>query len=165
MGKVILTGYQQSLKAECAWDVYFLKDEVFTMINKYFSAVSGITLVVLVSCTAVPEKTVELAPVATPTVLANDYPTRDRVEYVLNCVAQHGGLNYINQYACGCKIDKIAEKLSFSDYESAKTFTYLSKGQTGDAGAVFRDPAQSKDLRTRLKEAEAAAEKSCFIKP
>ena len=30
--------------------------------------------------------------------------------------------------------------------------------------AVFRDPAQSKDLRTRLKEAEAYAEKSCFVK-
>ena len=80
-------------------------------------------------------------------------------------MAQHGGLNYINQYACGCKIDKVAEKLSFSDFESAKTFTYLSKGQTGDAGAVFRDPAQSKDLRTRLKEAESSAEKTCFIKP
>jgi len=41
---------------------------------------------------------------------------------------------------------------------------YLSKGQTGDAGAVFRDPAQSKDLRKRLKEAEGYAEKSCFVK-
>ena len=136
------------------------------MRNKYFIAVLGSTLMVLLSsCTTVPEKTVESASVETTATLVNDYPTRDRVEYVLNCVAQHGGLNYINQYACGCKIDKIAEKLNFSDYESAKTFTYLSKGQTGDAGAVFRDPAQSKDLRTRLKEAEAAAEKSCFIKP
>ena len=136
------------------------------MRNKYFIAVLGSALMVLLSsCTTVPEKTVESAPVETTARLVNDYPTRDRVEYVLNCVAQHGGLNYINQYACGCKIDKIAEKLNFSDYESARTFTYLSKGQTGDAGAVFRDPAQSKDLRTRLKEAEAAAEKSCFIKP
>ena len=136
------------------------------MRNNYFRAVLGITLMVLLSnCTTLPEKTVESAPVETTTTIVNDYPTRDRVEYVLNCVAQHGGLNYINQYGCGCKIDKIAEKLSFSDYESAKTFTYLSKGQTGDAGAVFRDPAQSKDLRSRLKEAEASAEKSCFIKP
>ena len=114
-------------------------------------------------CSTTLEKTAEQAPVA-PTTLVNDYPTRDRVEYVLNCVAQHGGLTYITQYACGCKIDKIAEKMSFTEFESAKTFTYLSKGQTGDAGAVFRDPAQSKDLRTRLKEAEASAEKSCFVK-
>ncbi len=118
---------------------------------------------VLTGCTTTPEKKAEPAPDESKP-LVNDYPTRDRVEYVLNCVAQHGGLTYITQYACGCKIDKIAEKLTFSEYESAKTFSYLSKGQTGDAGGVFRDPAQSKDLRTRLKEAEAYAEKSCFVK-
>ena len=117
----------------------------------------------ITGCATTPEKAVEQASIE-PTSLANDYPTRDRVEYVLNCVAQHGGLTYITQYACGCKIDKIAKKMTFTDFESAKTFTYLSKGQTGDAGAVFRDPAQSKDLRTRLKEAEASAEKSCFVK-
>jgi len=96
-------------------------------------------------------------------VVMNDYPTRDRVEYVLNCVAQHGGLSYINQYACGCKIDKIAEKLTFEEYDSAKTFSYL-KSTPGESGGVFRDPAQSKSLRARLKEAEAYAEKSCFVK-
>ena len=95
--------------------------------------------------------------------IKNDYPTRDRVEYVLNCVAQHGGLTFITQYACGCKIDKIAEKLSFADYEAARTFTML-KSTPGDAGGVFRDPKQSKDLRKQLKEAETYAEKSCFVK-
>ncbi|MFU8789317.1 MAG: hypothetical protein ACNA7G_09825 [Methylobacter sp.] len=113
---------------------------------------------VISGCATAPEKSAEPAPVV------SDYPTRDRVEYVLNCVAQHGGLSYITQYACGCKIDKIAEKLSFAEYEAAKTFTYLSKGQTGDAGAAMRDPTQSKDLRKRLKEAEEYAEKNCFVK-
>ncbi|MGR8998534.1 MAG: hypothetical protein ACU88J_05740 [Gammaproteobacteria bacterium] len=134
------------------------------MKNKYISSILSLSLYAAITgCTTTAEKTVEQAPVE-PTSLANDYPTRDRVEYVLNCVAQHGGLTYITQYACGCKIDKIAEKLTFSEYEAAKTFTYLSKGQTGDAGGVFRDPAQSKDLRKRLKEAEAYAEKNCFVK-
>ena len=134
------------------------------MKNKYISSIFCLCLCAAITgCTTTPEKTVELAPVE-PTPLVNDYPTRDRVEYVLNCVAQHGGLTYITQYACGCKIDKIAEKLTFTEFEAAKTFTYLSKGQTGDAGGVFRDPAQSKDLRKRLKEAEAYAEKSCFVK-
>ena len=134
------------------------------MKNKYISSIVTLCLCAAIAgCSTTPEKTVEQAPVeATP--LANDYPTRDRVEYVLNCVAQHGGLTYINQYACGCKIDKIAEKLTFAEYDSAKTFTYLSKGQTGDAGAAMRDPAQSKDLRKRLKDAEESAEKNCFVK-
>jgi len=94
--------------------------------------------------------------------LINDYPTRDRVDYVLECVAKHGGLSYINQYACGCKIDKIAEKLSFADYEAARTFSQMQK-TGGEAGAAFRDPQQSKDLRAQLKDAEAAAEKACFV--
>jgi hypothetical protein len=134
------------------------------MKNKYTVAILSLCLgAAITGCATTPEKTVEQAPIES-TSLVNDYPTRDRVEYVLNCVAQHGGLTYITQYACGCKIDKIAEKLTFTEFESAKTFTYLSKGQTGDAGAAFRDPAQSKDLRKRLKEAEASAEKSCFVK-
>jgi hypothetical protein len=116
---------------------------------------------IIAGCATNPEKEVE-ATVA-PTILTNDYPTRDRVEYVLNCVAQHGGLSYINQYACGCKLDKIAEKLSFNEFESAKTFSYL-KSMAGDAGNMARDPKQSKDLRKQLKEAEESAEKSCFVK-
>lgn len=134
------------------------------MKNKYVLSILSLCLsAAITGCTTTPEKKAEQAPVE-PTPLVNDYPTRDRVEYVLNCVAQHGGLTYITQYACGCKIDKIAEKLTFNEFESAKTFTYLSKGQTGDAGGAFRDPAHSKDLRKRLKEAEAYAEKSCFVK-
>ena len=116
---------------------------------------------IITGCANNPEKEVE-ATVA-PAVLANDYPTRDRVEFVLNCVAQHGGLSYINQYACGCKLDKIAEKLSFNDFEAAKTFSYL-KSMAGDKGGMARDPKQSKDLRKQLKEAEESAEKSCFVK-
>ena len=115
---------------------------------------------IIIGCANNPEKEVQASNSQT---LTNDYPTRDRVEYVLNCVAQHGGLNYINQYACGCKLDKIAEKLSFNDFEAAKTFSYL-KSMAGDAGNMARDPKQSKDLRKQLKEAEEIAEKSCFVK-
>ncbi|NOT10221.1 MAG: hypothetical protein HOP23_00040 [Methylococcaceae bacterium] len=114
------------------------------------------------ACTPTPLKPAESTPVE-PAPFVSDYPTRDRVEYVLNCVAQHGGLTYITQYACGCKIDKIAEMLKFDEYEAAKTFSYL-RSTPGDAGGVFRDPTQSKDLRKRLKEAEAYAEKGCFVK-
>lgn len=120
----------------------------------------SISLTALISgCASVPEKT-------DTTVFINDYPTRDRIEYVFNCIAKHGGLTgnkaFINQYACGCKIDKIAEKLSFEEYESARTFSYLKK-TPGENGAVFRDPQQSKNLRARLKEAEKYAESQCFV--
>jgi hypothetical protein len=122
----------------------------------------GLSLIIA-GCASNSEKVVEESAKPAATVLQNDYPTRDRVEYVLNCVAQHGGLSYINQYACGCKIDKIAEKMSFNDYDAAKTFSYL-KSTPGESGSAFRDPKNSKDLRKLLKEAEESAEKSCFVK-
>lgn len=93
----------------------------------------------------------------------NQYPTRDRVEYVLNCVAKHGGLNYVNQYSCGCKIDKVAEKLTFQEYEDAVTYGFMGK-TAGEAGGAFRDPEQAKKLKKQIKEAEDYAESSCFVK-
>lgn len=126
------------------------------------SILSAALLTLLAGCTATPEKPAEQA-AAEPAPFVNDYPTRDRVEYVLNCVAKHGGLTYITQYACGCKIDKIAEKLTFEEYEAAQTVSYLRK-MPGESGGAFRDPERGKDLRKRLSEAEEYAEKSCFVK-
>jgi ABC-type Fe3+-hydroxamate transport system substrate-binding protein len=123
-----------------------------------------LTALALTGCATTSEQSASEKTSTDQPVIKHDYPTRDRVEYVFNCIAQHGGkLTYIIQYACGCKIDKIAEKLTFEEYETAKTFTLL-KSTPGDAGGVFRDPEQSKDLRKKLKEAEAYAEKQCFVK-
>ena len=133
------------------------------MMKKYKVFPAVLICVLLSGCAATQDAvTSEATPAETP-VLVNDYPTRDRVDYVLECVAKHGGLSYVNQYACGCKIDKIAEKLSFADYEAAKTFVQMQK-TGGEMGAPFRDPKQSKDLRGKLKDAEAEAEKACFVK-
>lgn len=128
-------------------------------------ATLALSLSVLLSgCASTPDQASQTtAPTESAKVATNDFPTRDRVEYVLNCVAKHGGLSYINQYACGCKIDKIAEQLTFQEYDEARTFTML-QNTTGEKAAVFRDPKQSKTLRDRLKEAETVAEKACFVK-
>ncbi len=129
------------------------------MKNKLILSISLSAL--MIGCATTEPKKVTEEKVETSRI--NDFPTRDRVEYVLNCVAKHGGLNYINQYACGCKIDKIAEKMSFEEYESAKTFSYLKK-TPGENGAAFRDPKHAKDLRMLLKEADQHAESQCFVK-
>ena len=117
------------------------------------------SLIIVTACTTTAEKPQPAEPVS----YIDQYPTRDRVEYVLQCIAKHGGLNFINQYACGCKIDKIAEKLTFAEYEAATTFGFMRK-TPGENGAAFRDPKQSKTLKKRLQEAEAYAEKMCFVK-
>lgn len=133
------------------------------MKRNYINSILSIALLAAITaCTTTQGKTDEQA-AAEQAPRVNDFPTRDRIEYVLNCVAKHGGLNYITQYACGCKIDKIAEKMTFEEYEAAQTVTYLQK-MPGESGGAFRDPARGKDLRQRLKEAEEYAEKSCFVK-
>ena len=132
-------------------------------VNKKSLLIALIAALALIGCASTPEQAEAEKTTAEPAVKVNDFPTRDRVEYVLNCVAQHGGLTFISQYACGCKIDKIAEKMSFADFEAARTFSLL-KSTPGEAGGVFRDPKQSKDLRKQLKDAEAWAEKQCFVK-
>lgn len=119
-------------------------------------------LTLLSGCAATQDATAPDDVACAPSQPGNDYPTRDRVDYVLECVAKHGGLSYVNQYACGCKIDKIAEQMNFADYEAARTFGQMQK-TAGEAGAIFRDAQQSKDLKTRLKDAEAGAERACFV--
>lgn len=101
------------------------------------------------------------APAAKPADRANDFPTLARVEYVLQCMLEHGGQNYDNLYHCACAADTLAGKLSYEDFAQAQTFTYLYS-MPGERGGEFRDPPQSGDLRARLKEAKALAQRTCF---
>lgn len=95
-----------------------------------------------------------------PQPLINDFPTQARVEYVSQCMAEHGGSNLDNMYHCVCAVDKIASLMSFKDYSESLTFTYMFD-TPGDKGGEFRDPPQSKLLRDKLKNAKKEAE-ACF---
>lgn len=96
----------------------------------------------------------------TPPTPTNDFPTQARVEYVMQCMAEHGGSNLDNMYHCVCAIDRIAAAMSFQDYSEALTFTYLFD-TPGDKGGEFRDPPKSKILRDQLKSAKKSTD-SCF---
>jgi hypothetical protein len=135
---------------------------------------TSLLLIALSGCSTVPTEPVATPAPATATTQLSatkfDYPTRDRVQYVLECIAQHaqsavkfGQINYVTQYACGCKIDKLAEKLSFEEFEAAVSGSYLSK-LPGESGSAFRSSDYAKDLKKRFKEIDQDAEKSCFVK-
>ena len=111
----------------------------------------------LTGCAATQEKTAE------ETVAINNFPTQERVDYVLSCIAKKGGLTYISQYGCGCKIDKIAEKMTFEQYDKARTYGFM-RSTAGEAGGVFRDPKESNQLKKLMQEAEDYAERMCFVK-
>jgi len=116
------------------------------------------TLMLLSACAAHPP----VIPPATETPqVTNDFPTQARVEYVLQCMDQHGGQNFDNLYHCICAIDKLAEKFHYQELSEAQTFTYLYD-TPGERGAEFRDPPHAKILRDKLKDARKTIDSVCF---
>jgi hypothetical protein len=118
---------------------------------------AAIVLSALAACSTPPSKEKEI----------NDFPTLARVEYVMQCMQMHGGQNYDNLYHCACSMDKLATRINYEDYSRAQTFNYLYS-MAGERGGEFRDPPQSEQLRSQLKEAQAYAQDSCFantVKP
>jgi hypothetical protein len=54
--------------------------------------------------------------------------------------------------------------MSHDEYEQALTFTFMRR-TPGENGGVFRDPANAKKLRKKLKDAKKVAENRCFVRP
>jgi hypothetical protein len=113
----------------------------------------------LSACTTA-KKTQEDEATAVP---VNDFPTQDRVEYVLECIEKRGGLRYETLYPCICSIDKIATQMSYKEYAEAKTFTFM-RSTPGEKGGIFRDVPKAEVLRKKLEAAQKYAEESCFVK-
>jgi len=92
----------------------------------------------------------------------NNYPTLERVDSVLTCMAQHGGQTVENLYACSCKIDVVASIVPFELWDEARTFkTY--KRMPGEKGGIFRDSDRADDVVPTLEAAYAEGEKRCFV--
>ncbi len=99
----------------------------------------------------------------------NDFPTQERVEFVLECArdAQEkvasptaGSEEYI--YKCSCVIDQLAQKLTYDQYveqsTAAKSFTI-----GGERGEVVRGYGKGKEQARHYRNVVADARKACFI--
>lgn len=96
------------------------------------------------------------------TVLANDFPTLDRVDTVLTCMKREGGQTVDNLYACSCELDVIAQHMKFEDYNEARTYEQY-KRMPGEKGGIFRDNQRGEEIVGELNKARADARKRCFI--
>lgn len=92
---------------------------------------------------------------------ANDFPTTDRVEYVLECMKNHAG-KYEYLYKCSCAIDNIAKELSYDEYVELST-ALRNQSLGGERGAAFRDPDTVKAMAKKYKTIQADANKSCYV--
>jgi hypothetical protein len=92
----------------------------------------------------------------------NEYPTLDRVNYVMDCMDRHGGPKIEHLTACSCEMDEIGAKMSYEHFVDANVFMQ-NKDTPGDKGAVFRDMATGKDGFDKLEASRAEAEKVCWV--
>ena len=93
-------------------------------------------------------------------VAAYDYPTRDRVVYVMNCLQEIGRNSMDDLQTCSCRIDSVASAMSFESYGWAVTYD-RNKRMTGEKGSVFRDNKAGKRLSKQLAAANEAANGLC----
>lgn len=102
---------------------------------------------------------------STPNVWAdnkvNDFPTTDRVEFVLECMNKNGGEQQFI-YKCSCMIDEIAKVYKYDDYVEAATVSrYREMG--GERMGEFRDPDSMKDASKKYRAVFADAGKTCGL--
>lgn len=90
---------------------------------------------------------------------AYDYPTQDRVEFVLECMHDHRGKHeYL--YKCSCAIDFIAREMPYDEYvESSSAARYQQMG--GERMGIFRDPDFVKDMIKKYRDVQGRAFKAC----
>ena len=92
---------------------------------------------------------------------AHDYPTADRVEYVLECMVDHQSKQeYL--YKCSCAIDQIAREIGYDEYVESST-ALRHQGLSGPRGAEFRDAGAGKAMATKYKAVQDKARKACYV--
>lgn len=91
----------------------------------------------------------------------HDYPTVERVEFVLECMQRNAGKQeYL--YKCACVIDEIAKQYTYDDFVEASTAArFQSLG--GERGGVFRDPPKTRDAAKRYMQVRSDAMKRCDV--
>ncbi len=95
---------------------------------------------------------------------SEDFPTRERVEYVLACMRKDNG-NALQQellYKCSCVIDQIMARMSYEQFtKDSTTSNAISIG--GERGEVMRAYVDGRKLKKELQLVEKEARKACFL--
>ncbi len=95
------------------------------------------------------------------TAHAHDFPTADRVEYVLECMVEHQSKQeYL--YKCSCAIDQIAQQMNYDEFVESST-ALRHQTLSGPRGAEFRDPGAGKAMATKYKALQDKARKACYV--
>lgn len=91
-----------------------------------------------------------------------DYPTLDRVEFVLGCARDARGPEQEAIYKCSCVIDAIAQRLPYDQYvEFTTAANAFSIG--GERGETMRAYGAGKEMAGKFRAVKAQAQKACLM--
>lgn len=93
---------------------------------------------------------------------ANDFPTRARVEFVLDCMRSSKTAPQESMYKCSCAIDDIAGKVDYATWVDLSTVANATT-IAGERGGVMRDLKDGRKTITSFRELQADAKKRCFL--
>ena len=101
--------------------------------------------------------------VAAPLCRANDFPTADRVEFVLECMRDHTGGQFELLSKCSCTVDRLAEQYKYDDFVEAQT---MAKAVTiaGERGSTLRDNEDAQKEARGYRASVAEAAHACFLR-
>ncbi len=93
---------------------------------------------------------------------ANDFPTRARVEFVLDCMRSSKAAPQESMYKCSCAIDDIANKVDYATWVDLSTVANATT-IAGERGGVMRDLKDGRKTITSFRELQAEAKRRCFL--
>ncbi len=98
-----------------------------------------------------------------PLCQANDFPTADRVEFVLECMRDHTGGQFELLNKCSCTIDRLAEQYKYDGFVEAQT---MAKAVTiaGERGSTLRDNEDAQKAARRYRASVTEAGRACFLR-
>lgn len=99
---------------------------------------------------------------ALPAQAANDFPTVARVLYVHECMRDHPGPHFEMVNKCACALDKLAEQISFDEYETLSTESHATT-IGGERGAYLRENESVQTAVRRYRKMQTEVKKACFV--
>jgi len=95
-------------------------------------------------------------------VLANDFPTAARAEFVVGCMRESKAAAQEMLYKCSCTLDAIAQQVKYDDWVELSTVANAMP-IAGERGGALRDLKDGRKRVAQFREMQDKAKKSCFI--
>lgn len=98
-----------------------------------------------------------------PNAFANDYPTAEIGDYMLQCMATQP-YNKVNLNKCACGIDTIASQVPYENYQKARTVLSMRNSQySSEQVAAFRKSKWLQKVVDEYRSAQAEALVRCYF--